>query len=140
MRYTNITRKNTRREAKDALKRSVCELLNWTEMQYAETVYHEGLAYLKAYIIKDDHAIAALERSPIFWAWWKNHWQNRDAAFLKHCQEREINFRDELYHALNNGAELAGSIYPNSVVLNESYALMITEVIQQETNHYEKAK
>lgn len=139
MKYNNITRRNSRRDAKEALKRSVCELLNWTEMQYAEFVYHEGLAYLKAYLPGDAHAAGILERSPIFWAWWKNHWQNRDAAFLKHCRERAINFKTELYNSLHDGAELADSIYPNSVVLNESYALMITELVNNETRQHEKA-
>jgi hypothetical protein len=131
-----------RKERATALKRTVCELLNWTEMQYAEYVYNTGLEYLKEYLRGDMHAIGILERSPIFWAWWKNHFTNRDEKFVmlnRTTPIRSQEIRIQLYHHYNEAAMLADSIHPNSVVLNESYALMITEVVNHETRQHEKA-
>ena len=133
--------KSGRKERASALKQTVCGLLNWTEMQYAEYVYNTGLEYLKEYLCGDMHAISILERSPIFWAWWKNHFTNRDEKFVMLNRTTPIHSREiclQLYEHYNEPAMLADSIHPNSVVLNESYALMITEVVNNETRQHEK--
>ena len=142
MKNQGLHNKNGRKERAAALKQTVCGLLNWTEMQYAEYVYNTGLEYLKEYLHGDSHAIGILERSPIFWAWWKNHFTNRDEKFVmlnRTTPIRNQEIRIQLYEHYNEAAMLADSIHPNSVVLNESYALMITEVVNHETRQHEKA-
>lgn len=132
----------SRKEKAHGLKRAVCELLNWTELQYGEYVFERGTEYLHVYLQGDEYAIQVLERSPIFWAWWKNHFAKRDESFLmlhRSTPIRSLEIRLQLYHHYNEPKMLAESIHPNSVVLNESYALMIKEVITHETRHHEKA-
>jgi hypothetical protein len=77
-----------------------------------------------------------MERSRIFWSWWRNHWARRDEVFLAlHRQHpiRRAEIARQLYEQYNQGAMLANSIHPHAVVLNESYALMVKELIQEET-------
>ncbi len=142
MKNEALRNKSGRKEKALATKQAICGLLNWTEMQYAEYVYNTGLEYLKDYLRGDTHAIGILERSPIFWAWWKNHFLNRDEKFIALHRTTPIHNEDirlQLYNHYNDPVMLTDSIHPNAVVLNESYALMITEVVNHETRQHEKA-
>lgn len=124
-----------RTEQAEALKARVCELLNWTEERYAQFVWDCGQDYLNAYLRGDKYAIGMLEYSRVFWAWWKSHWAKRDENFLllnKHNPLNNVQTLEQLYAHYNDGWQLAESIHPNSVVLNESYALMMKELIAEE--------
>lgn len=146
MKDSTITRKEAPSERSERLKAAICEILKCTPEQYAEFQYQSGLRYLKAYLPGDEEAAEMLSRCRIFWNWWRNHWTNRDEMFL--CLHQENPLRDrqiilQLYLQYNSGKMLADSIHPNSVVLNESYAQMITELVDTETeifhnNHLDK--
>jgi len=125
-----------RKKRADSMKRAVCELLECHEDLYNEYVFNSGLDYLKAYLNRDEYGIKLLQESPIFWAWWKNHFTNRDENFLLLHKNKPIvnlEIRRQLYEQYNNGKKLARDIHPNSVVLHESYATMITELVEEET-------
>lgn len=104
------------------------QLICWDELQYGEFVYECGLQYLQALIRDNQEAIAALECSRIFWSWWRNHWAIRDKQFLG-----KVNIYAPasgilmFYQHYNNPRKLSGRIWPNAVVLHESYARMIGE-------------
>lgn len=126
--------KNGRKERAGALQRAVCELLNWTEERYSQYVYDCGMEYLSEYLENDAYGISVLETSRIFWTWWKNHFANRDENFLllnAKCPVRNLELRVQLYEHYNEAKMLAACIHPNSVVLNESYAMMVKEVITE---------
>jgi hypothetical protein len=128
--------KTARKSKAESLKRGICDLLKWTEMEYAEFVWNCGVDYLNAYLKGDQHAIGILERNRIFWAWWRNHFMNRDENFLllhRSIPQARLDIRVQLYVHYNDATALAESIHPNSVVLNESYALMMTELVEKET-------
>lgn len=124
------------REKAALLKAQVMALLNWSEMQYAELQFSQGVEYLKTYLKGNEHDMRLLEYSSVFWAWWRNHWTQRDENFMAihHAHPlRRVDIARQLYEQYNRGRLLANSIHPNAVVLNESYALMIDELIQTET-------
>lgn len=136
MKNINHAGKETRKEQADRLKGSICEMLKCTDMQYGELQYEQGLKYLKHYLPSDDHSADSLSRSRVFWNWWKNHWTNRDESFKKLITDYPVRDREivrQLYAQYNCGKALADSIHPHSTVLNESYAIMIQDLIENET-------
>lgn len=117
-----------------ALKASVMKLLKWSEMDFAEFQYESGLTYLKAYLPKDVYGQEALAASKIFWNWWKNQWANRDEVFYLDVTDTEISLlnRVRLYRALHDGYNLTKEIHPHRVVMEESYAIMVTDFVEKE--------
>jgi len=124
------------------LKAAICELLNWDEMQYGQFQYESGLAYLRHYIIGDGWGQDLLQRTKLFWSWWKAQWAIRDRAFLLE-QEVElsrlrIETRLSLYRHLHNASILASEIYPGRMIMDESYNQMIHTLINE--NQHAKAE
>jgi hypothetical protein len=123
-----------------SLKQRVCELLQWTDEEYAAFQYETGLAYLKGYIPYDSYGADQLSRSRTFWNWWKNQWQQRDEKFLNYCRVRNerLAFHNmtlipedakTFYEEEHNPAILIGTTHPNAIVLNQTYAEMIQLII-----------
>jgi hypothetical protein len=122
-------------EKAQALKAAVLKLLQCTEMQYNQLQYEQGLAYLNTYLNGDAYMVQVMERSRIFWSWWRNHWTNRDATFMALHEKhplRRAEIARQLYEQYNRGRLLANSIQPNAVVLTESYSEMIGELIEEQ--------
>lgn len=140
MKNSTIIRKETQQERSERLKAAICDLLQCTPDQYSEFQYQSGLRYLREYLPGDPEAGEMLSRCRIFWNWWKNHWTNRDEMFLCLHQENPVRRREiilQLYLQYNSGKMLADCIHPNSVVLNESYAAMITQLVDNETQIFQ---
>lgn len=137
MEKKHISKRLGRKEGAEQQREAVRHLLGWTEEAMSWFVYNQGLRYLKVYLLNNHQDIRILETSKIFWAWWKNHWANRDRDFLllqKHHPVRDREIREQLYQHYNDGKMLADSIHPNSVVLHETYAVMVTELVKTETD------
>lgn len=119
------------------MKAVVIKLLQWTELEYAQFQYESGLAYLRHYIPTDKWGQDMLQRSKLFWNWWKNQWLLREEGF--YYMENEVqmdkistdNLR-RLYCHLHDAATLASEIYPNRTVLDESYNQMIHSIHMEE--------
>jgi len=128
-----------RREQAAKTKAVVMTLLQWTELEYAEFQYESGLAYLRHYIPWDKWGQDMLQRSKLFWNWWKNQWALRDESFCAMDSEvptsevgiSTANLR-RLYYHLHDAAILASDIYPNRTVLEESYNQMIHQLNKEE--------
>lgn len=113
---------------KQSNQQRVQSLLRWDELQYGQFMYQTGLAYLQAYIPDDDISTRALGCSRIFWRWWKNHWAQRDEQFLQRVNIYAPTCGMVRYYRFHNDAvRLVKCIYPNSIVLHDSYAAMIGE-------------
>jgi hypothetical protein len=117
----------------DSLKRKVCQELRWTDLQYNEYQFQQGHDYLLAYLKGDEYSVRVMERSRIFWSWWRNHWTNRDEGFMEFVTNTTYSVAEmrEFYGDVHDAHLLAECIYPNGVILNESYANMITELIDE---------
>jgi hypothetical protein len=117
-----------------ALKQRVAKTLRWTDLQYATYQYEQGCAYLMKYLNGDGYSVSVMERSRIFWNWWKNHWMNRDEGFLEFVANTVYGLEDlrTFYSDVHDAETLAACIYPNGVILNESYAVMVAEFVGHE--------
>lgn len=116
-------------------KPAVMALLDIDDMEYNLIQYEQGVNYLHTYLKGDEWGIGVMERSAIFWAWWKNHWANRDEQFLGINHNSPVHTVAEarkLYAQFNKGSMLAQNIHPNSVVLNETYLHMAQEIVEAE--------
>lgn len=132
---TNVEK---RRHQAQEFKISVTEMLGWDEMVFGEHQYNCGLAYLNYYIPTDPIGMEFLQRSKIFWNWWKNKWADRDRDFLDQWQPKE-NWKKvrrgtlvKLYLELNDPLVLSQDIKPHAIVLGNSYAKMYQDVIDLE--------
>jgi len=119
------------------LKKRVCQLLGWEELQYAEFMYNSGRNYLLYYTNGDTFFTEQIERSKIFWNWWKNHWVLRDEAFITN---ENINYLHEqnillMYIHTHDARVLASEIRPSGLLLKETYAAMMGELIKKEVCH-----
>lgn len=106
--------------AAEQQKHSICQLLKWNTMQYAEYQYAIGLQYLYWYLPCDDNARFQLERSKLFWNWFKSQWAAHDTAFID-CDQIERHGHDlllSMYAALHCPRTLAKEVKPNSTVLD----------------------
>lgn len=122
-----------RKQTATTLKGRVCELLGWSEMQYAEFQYNTGIEYMELYTLGDEAICDDLLRSKIYWNWWKNAWANRDECFLVD----NINLVDKvtaiaIYNGVHDALALAEEMRPDAIVLGDSYKTMIGEVIKKE--------
>ena len=107
--------------AQARLKARVCSLLRWTETEFAEYQYRTGLAYLYWYLPTNDQARSALERSRIYWNWFKCMWNAYDMSFTdaERIDEIPLTLLRELYENLHCPRALAYDVKPNAVVLGE---------------------
>lgn len=107
---------------KEYMVRKICKLLNWTEMQYNEFMYNCGRCYLIYFTNNDEDAINRLERSRMFWNWWKNGFALRDAVYLEsdvarlHYENRML-----LYLHMHDALALSEEIKPNSIILKDAF-------------------
>lgn len=104
--------------------------LQWDELQYNEFMFNAGIDYLQNYLPGEDDIIKEITHSRHFWNWWKRHWHRRDEQFYRAWQP---NWSTEdcryIYKDMHNPAILARRIYPNGIVLSESYAAMMGNLI-----------
>lgn len=127
--------KKERMELRSLLKPRVIKILRFDDMDHSKFQYQQGIAYLKAYLNNDTYSVEVMERSRLYWNWWKSHWANRDQAFIEFVNNTayDLETRREIYRDMHCGKTLAASIYPNGIVMNESYAVMVTELVEKET-------
>lgn len=118
------------------LKKCICKLLDWDELQYGYYMMNAGRNYLIYYTNNDEVIIGQMERSRLFWNWWKNHWLLRDEAFFfdneNQLQQLSLQNIQLLYQHTHDALLLSREIYPSGVVLGNSYANMIGTLIKKE--------
>jgi len=122
MKNQTPTNPQTQRQKADSLKMEICLLLNWTEMQYCELQYQNGIAYLMWYLPCDEHAREKLLRSRLFWNWFKNQWTVHDESLLSYrmaVRECTVIALTELYVSLHCPRAMVMEVKPNDVVLSE---------------------
>ena len=121
MTTTTKTYAEAYQEAADRLKRRVCSLLQWSDMEFAEFQYKTGIAYLHWYLPCDDYGRNQLERSKLYWNWFKMQWSEHDMLFVEQEGIKDISPRIcfGMYEHLHCPRALAIDVKPNSVVLAE---------------------
>lgn len=102
-------------------KKAICQLLLWDELKYAEYQYQAGLSYLYWYLPCDEAARKQLERSKLYWNWFKMVWTEHDYAYCTSAGIEKISKRERLriYNDLHCPRSLAVECKPNNAVLSD---------------------
>jgi hypothetical protein len=104
----------------------IYDALKFNESVYNQLVFDHGMQWVSKYFLNDSGIEYAVAKSVLFWKWWKNQWELRDAQFVFEAnlkqQERPLNgdclmIALELYYEAHNPTEL--NIHPNRFVLEE---------------------
>lgn len=122
---------NAQKFITEANKAQVIRLLGWSELEYCQHQEAQGIAYLQKIVGADDYGIALQLKNPLFWRWWVNHWNARDAEFLEYAPATPTRLRHTLYNQLN---DLDGfDFYPHRIIMELTYDAMVSETINQAT-------
>lgn len=106
----------------DDCKKQICLLLGWTDMQHAEYLYQHGISYLYWYLPTDAYGRDQLERSKLYWNWFKYQWMIHDEGLLTFKRSLSECSQEEVFTAYKNlhcPHAMAAEVKPNSVVLSE---------------------
>lgn len=113
------------------LKGRIIQVLHHDLERYTTLQYVRGVLYLKI-IIEDRNLTAQMERSKIFWDWWKLHWSYRDKTFLSDNEgDLVLTERIMLYSELNN---------PYKMIADGEFDDSYDDMIQMVRNEIEKNK
>jgi len=120
MKNQTLTTAQLFQQKADHVKNEICLLLNWTDMDYAQTQYEIGLQYLALYLPSDCRLRKQLECSRLFWNWFKNQWAIHDYELLNDATFLNQPVIDRLgdYKYLHCPKELVLEVKPNNVVLS----------------------
>ncbi|MCX6210088.1 MAG: hypothetical protein NTZ59_11495 [Bacteroidetes bacterium] len=108
------------------LEQRVCEILQWTDEQYAEFMFINGLKYLKRYFQNNTELIDEFKLNKLFWSWWKNSWAIRNEVFVSDVERMNIvngfetarRVNEAIYLGLNCPKELSKELKPDVVLYN----------------------
>lgn len=112
-------------------KQRMLKLLNMSEEAYVDMQIDTAHDYLVKAVGCDDEMRQILMSKPMFWAWWRNHWAARDRHFLRmYARTNRADLR-ELYEQQHDIRQLC--LRPNRIILEDSYADLMKEIIKTET-------
>jgi len=103
------------------LQLKVCKLLEWSSDEYSEFMYKMGVAYLHWYLIGQDKNRRKMERSRLFWNWFKIAFWSYDQAFTadeSRILSLSLKARRTLFKDLHCPIEFSKYEKPDEVVLN----------------------
>src|SRR5207253_685449 len=110
----------------------ILEILDWKEEVWSQFVYNTGLQYLYIRYAADAITPEVLNRSRLFWNWWKNQWQIRDEAFLDKetkgflpLQKLPLRKSVMQYFLLHDARGLVNEIWPNRDIVDGAYSEVI---------------
>ena len=104
----------------------VMALLEWTQEQYCGFQYESGVIYLRHYLNGSEPDIEIMERSDLFWGWWKLEWYKREGELLdslfasKHFGKMKPYHFRESYRIINDAKGLADINSPYGKILCQS--------------------
>ncbi len=115
-----MSRAKQTRDKYKANRERVLYLLRWNAEQYGRYQMEQGLAYLTDYLGYDETTVMVMERSKVFWSWWINQWNIRDAQiFLPACSRLPLTMLEKVYTDVHSIRFLR--VHPSRSVLQESY-------------------
>jgi len=120
---------------KEQIKQEIQRLLNIDELHYGNLLMDKAYEYLNSIMRLDAWGIKILTSCPMFWKWWVNQWEHTDRIwyfdtkmegrmYLTTQQQMDYRQSYDNMHAV----ELMVA-YPNKLVMEETYAIMVGEII-----------
>lgn len=86
------------------LKEAICEMLEWSEEQYANYQFEQGIAYIMLYMPCCEKTRLKLQQSASFWGWWKLNWTRMDEVFFNEpILKVNTNHRRIMYKGIQAG-------------------------------------
>lgn len=114
------------------LRDLVCILIGCTVEEYDAYQKKEGRMFLQSSLSGYPSDIDEIEATESYWAWWRNHWMQRDECFIAMGAETLPGLsRKNLYSKLNDYRGLLNEVNPNKQVLEMGFADMIGRVIRE---------
>lgn len=110
-------------------KQRVCQLLGWDLADYTAYQEAKGLDYIKQAICGDDFSVDTVAQCALFWRWWVNHWNARDAEFLTNAPNWPISWYGRKYEDLNDVDGF--TFWPHRIIMEQTYAYMIGQTIKE---------
>lgn len=83
-------------------QQAICQLLDFTELEYCQNQYDKGLAYAKHQVDGDDFGYQVLIRSKSFWAYWKNEYAKREKEFIRNYKDFDLSYLGEEYEFIHS--------------------------------------
>lgn len=111
----------------------------FSNAKYGQMVWDQGRQWIKRNICQDEYSIDIVEQSPLFWAWWRNLWQQRDSQFIWQASlerlplpltGKELTVAIELYNEAHDVTQIKEK--PNRFVIEEIGKLMRVAIKQEE--------
>ncbi len=119
----------------DQVRSLILRLSDYSENEYNNMIIAGADDYLRRNLRpEDEHAVQAMRKSRFFWKWWINQWDRRNRILLhdigydestRICREERYIFR-QLLNSTHSAENL--NVYPNRIVMDDTYAIMIGEV------------
>lgn len=111
----------------------ICEKLGWSHLQYGQTQYDLGQAYLRQYLPDDPLGQNILLHSRVFWNWWKLRWIQVDEQFLcKYPLSNTGHSRlEDLYIHMHYTDVLTCKPYPGKLIEQESLDAFIHDLVTE---------
>jgi hypothetical protein len=98
---------------------------------HGKMIFQTGIDYLKLVCLGDEQDVSRISQSPIFWGWWRNHWQARDEAFLTELADEPSPRRRRIHYVnLHHPVLLFEEIGYYGVLLGQSYAGIIGLIVR----------
>jgi hypothetical protein len=113
------------------LQEHVCELLKWNAEQFIAFQEACFLRYLLV-MTNDEVFTKELAANKKLWNWWVQHWIIRDENNLvSNLWQLPVDNCIDIYAHIHNADHLAHEIYPEGVLLGESYHAIIGKIVKR---------
>lgn len=116
------------------IEQKVLDLLQWDSEKHNELVFETGIAYLRCMTSEYPQVTRQISNTKLFWNWWRSHWQDRDRQFLEECETWVTTLEKYrlVYENHNHARTLAEALYLNGQVLQDSYAQLMGDLINNQ--------
>ena len=120
-------------------KNIIIKSIGITEMRYCTMVMEAGYSWLRSNFGKDASIVNNIAKMRLFWLWWNNQWEIRDAEYVRITSISLINevlcgdvksIATELYNDIHNPYHIR--VIPNRMLKDEISKLLLKEIAKEE--------
>lgn len=123
----------------------ILRLTGLSRSDFNTLFFEQGIEYLKREANYDEWGVNMISQHPMFWAWWKNIWHNKDCGFVfkhKHVNFESLSERgrrnyNDRYRELHHAANI--EFRPPKFIISEAYEKLIIELSKKNTNVEDKS-
>lgn len=117
----------------DSNRKSVLQILKWSEARYWDFVFDQADAWLNYRLDAPDDFIKALKKIPAFWSFWINMWNLRDEQTFLPKYQVNVHVTPEDFYKQIHDHERVSSL-PSKGLLEEAYGEWIGDSMDEVLN------